>query len=535
MPDTMTADQNTSPTPAPPDAGNTPAQQAPAPAQPAPSPAAQPNGTPNYPPSPDQGGPVPTGSGQEDVNTRGWRNVVVGALKGLVNHVKGTAEGLYEGGIPGMIRGAVDPNAARTQYQQDQQMRAAKVAQAQALPRFTDAQAAATFADAAVRAEQAKEMPEHLKLAQAQAANQQAQILGAQGIYPTHIIPLGSDKETTEAVANKEFGDTTWLQAGDVLYGYDPNAIGGNRAILSELSLVNKIQGLPPVTPQTAKLLGRGFTKVAADGLTFFHPPYPGVDKADAQLVQYKNLLATVQKVWPNSDPDKAAAIDRLSQSVDWIEERNKEQQKQILSRSQEKAGQKFDTFQDQNGGLHETTANEAAKNGFVKPQAARQAAMATPMMSGTDADGNEVAGTKEELAAAGVKNVHTLPAQQSGSVTVARQLTQPTGLFHQVADEIAALDKKNKLGPVTSQWKDFWAGKLNTDPDFQKLRTSMGLLDSALMNVHVGAKGSEGMLEKFQRLADYRVSDVPTLRAALGAEYNYVQERAMRPKKKVQ
>jgi hypothetical protein len=37
-------------------------------------------------------------------------------------------------------------------------------------------------------------------------------------------------------------------------------------------------------------------------------------------------------------------------------------------------------------------------------------------------------------------------------------------------------------------------------------------------------------MLEHFKALADYRISDAPTLRAALASEWNYVHEKAMVP-----
>src|SRR5205807_9370753 len=98
-------------------------------AQPAPA------ATPNYPPSPDQGGPVPQGS-QPDPdagsNTHGWRAVLRGALSGLENHLKGAGEGLITGGIPGALVGAANPAMADNAMAARTAMVNSRVQQAQA-------------------------------------------------------------------------------------------------------------------------------------------------------------------------------------------------------------------------------------------------------------------------------------------------------------------------------------------------------------------------------------------------------------------
>jgi hypothetical protein len=148
-------------------------------------------------------------------------------------------------------------------------------------------------------------------------------------------------------------------------------------------------------------------------------------------------------------------------------------------------------------------------------------------MYTGTLPDGRVVAGTPGEMQSSGASGVTKLPAIESGKVVVARQLVAPNGLFHAVAGDIATLDKNGQLGTIASRWNDFVSGKVGTGPEFASLRANMGLLSTALMQAHVGARGSDEMREHFLHLADYRISDAPTLRSALSSEFKYVTEKA--------
>jgi hypothetical protein len=180
-------------------------------------------------------------------------------------------------------------------------------------------------------------------------------------------------------------------------------------------------------------------------------------------------------------------------------------------------------------GKVQETRAVESAKQD-VK----RQYAAISPgnMLVGSMPDGSQVAGTQDELQRAGATGVMKLDADNAKKTIISRQLIAPSGLFALVNNDLRQLDQSGKLGVVASRWSDFMAGKVGSEPEFTKLRTHMGLLATALMQAHVGARGSNEMLEHFKSLADYRISDGPTLRSALGAEYGYVKEKAMLPKK---
>lgn len=92
-------------------------------------------------------------------------------------------------------------------------------------------------------------------------------------------------------------------------------------------------------------------------------------------------------------------------------------------------------------------------------------------------------------------------------------------------------LDKSGDLSPIASRWNEFMAGKVGAgNPYVAALRAKMGLSTTLLMQAHVGSRGSAQMLEHFEDLANQKKLDGPTLKAALGAEVNYVQDKAMDP-----
>jgi len=196
---------------------------------------------------------------------------------------------------------------------------------------------------------------------------------------------------------------------------------------------------------------------------------------------------------------------------------------KQALEKT--KGGTRLDVQKLKNQGALDVQAlkNEgAAAKGSTKP---------ADMVFGTNADGRQVAGSPEELKAAGIPNAVKLPGTEGQKVVVARQLIGPRkGLFDLVNKDIDDLSKSGKLGVAASRWNEFMSGKVGDGPEFQALRTHMGLLSTALMQAHVGARGSKDMLEHFKELANYSISNEATLRKALQSEWEYVNEKAMLP-----
>lgn len=178
---------------------------------------------------------------------------------------------------------------------------------------------------------------------------------------------------------------------------------------------------------------------------------------------------------------------------------------------------------------------NEGAANvANIKAAAdtAKAANKPQDMVFGTDPEGRQVAGSQAELQAAGVKNPVKLPGTEAQKVVVARQLiTQRAGLFDLISKDIDNLEKQNKLGVLDSRLGTIKAQSIGSDPAFQPLLSHVGLLHTAVMQAHVGARGSESMLGHFKKLANPEISDAPTLKSGLGAIREYIEEKAMIPK----
>ena len=227
-------------------------------------------------------------------------------------------------------------------------------------------------------------------------------------------------------------------------------------------------------------------------------------DLSDYQMGTLKNTLSILQADEQNHSDTEQAASDQATTNA-----ANKKSQLDAIA-TQNKIQQQ----------------NNAAGN------KAANAKTDTTMYLGHDPQGNPIAGTSDQLKASGVQGVTKMPTEEVSKTNAARDLISPNGLFNSVAQNIQALQSKGQLGVVGSRWNDFLAGKVGEgDPDFQALRTNMGLLSTKLMQAHVGSRGSSQMLEHFQHLADYRITDAPTLLSALSAEHKYMTNTAAYPK----
>jgi hypothetical protein len=75
----------------------------------------------------------------------------------------------------------------------------------------------------------------------------------------------------------------------------------------------------------------------------------------------------------------------------------------------------------------------------------------------------------------------------------------------------------QNELGPVAGRWNEFWTGKVGTsNPEYMKLRTNVDLLTTALMKMHVGARGSDMIMQHFKDLIAQGKQSPDNMKAAL-------------------
>lgn len=94
--------------------------------------------------------------------------------------------------------------------------------------------------------------------------------------------------------------------------------------------------------------------------------------------------------------------------------------------------------------------------------------------------------------------------------------------------------ENEKQLGPLASRWDEFTVGKVGVKgKGYTQLRTDIGLLSTALMNMHVGSRGGEAMMEHFANLLKLSVQDPENLRAALGEIKLYAKqvEREAKPR----
>lgn len=177
-------------------------------------------------------------------------------------------------------------------------------------------------------------------------------------------------------------------------------------------------------------------------------------------------------------------------------------------------------------------------------PQAATPGTPSTPgtpnrihgkipeLVQGTTPNGQQIAGTPAELRAAGVNEFTKMPANNQSQVITARNLTSKGGLFDMVANDLSKF-KPEELDGLGNRWQEFLTGTFGADNRYIALRTHLnGLTGTALMQAHVGSRGGEHMMDHFADLADAHTFNYKNLNAAVDAERQYVEERAMRPPK---
>lgn len=124
-----------------------------------------------------------------------------------------------------------------------------------------------------------------------------------------------------------------------------------------------------------------------------------------------------------------------------------------------------------------------------------------------------------------GSTSVSGLSSENIGT-TQTRQMAEAAPKVLDFISKIEPLiDQQVKsLGPASSRWSEFMAGKIGApNPEFTKLRTNMILLQSTLMRMHT-QRGSEYMLKHFSELINYAKQSPENMKAALGEIKSYAQ-----------
>jgi hypothetical protein len=219
----------------------------------------------------------------------------------------------------------------------------------------------------------------------------------------------------------------------------------------------------------------------------------------------------------------------QIPQTVDWLEAQQK-QNTPLYQQNKNAVDAQINTLKAAHGQIAAEKAAVDARKAATK--AAADAGKVGSYVMGSMPDGSQVGGTEEELKAAGATGLAKMDADTAKKMVVSRQLIAPNGLFNMANQEMRKLDSEGKLGVLASRWNAITT-KAGDNPEFVPLMNHLKLLSTALMQAHVGSRGSEEMMEHFKSMADAGTMNAKTLRAALGSEYQYVHEKAMIAKKK--
>lgn len=115
-------------------------------------------------------------------------------------------------------------------------------------------------------------------------------------------------------------------------------------------------------------------------------------------------------------------------------------------------------------------------------------------------------------------------------------QLTGPSRTMIEKAPSVIDLAQKSidlvnqnqeKLGPVRGRIREFTVGTLGAkDPSFQALRTNLSLLSSLLLQMHVGARGGQQMIQRFDKKLTAAGPDPDNLKSTLNEIIAYANEK---------
>jgi hypothetical protein len=106
---------------------------------------------------------------------------------------------------------------------------------------------------------------------------------------------------------------------------------------------------------------------------------------------------------------------------------------------------------------------------------------------------------------------------------TMAEAAPKVLSLVDQVEKDLQNVEAVKGTGPVEGRLRDFFAGKVGApDPAFMRYRVDTDLLSTLLMRMHVGARGSTGMMEHFRDMVGSNKQSPENMRAALAGIRDY-------------
>lgn len=450
-----------------------------------------------------------------------WRNILAGALDGMAGAGRYGARSLG-GGLGAGVAGYQDQQQQQFQNQQAQ----AANARANEAQTFASHEAAARVAYMVANSNRIDQLNSDHQQAVATLSQQQLENYKSLGVSPV-LVTTDDSQDSTAAFAkakqmyNGQIPPLVAVNVSGQHYIFDSNQIQQAKAdkglaVINDATFqatgkqnaYNAEQWNAMQPDQRAQKLDEAMQAQSFNPATALTP-----NGVNAAIAQTKNSLALFQFNAPKSDPRTDAILKQKQQQLDLLTSYKKSLSDDAEAASQRQADVKVAAI---------NAKADATKNAPPKVE---------NMLIGYQ-DGNPVAGTQQELQAAGATGISKMPSETASKTIAARELVSPDGLFGKISAEMQAIGPQN-LGPAVGRWNEFLAGKVGTGPQFTELRNDLGLLSTKIMQAHVGSRGSVAMLDHFKAMADAGRMDYQTLAAALHGEYQYVHGVAMIPKQK--
>ena len=139
-----------------------------------------------------------------------------------------------------------------------------------------------------------------------------------------------------------------------------------------------------------------------------------------------------------------------------------------------------------------------------------------------TDTTGNKKYLTSEETKNERLKFIEDQPA---ANIKMMKQ-SAPHVLDLVNASDAVINKVSNDMGPIKGRFNEFMTGKIGTtNQDWISLRTNIKLLETRLMQMHVGARGGEYILKHFQDIFSYGYQSPENMKQALADVRSYANE----------
>lgn len=405
-------------------------------------------------------------------------------LKGLGGRLRGVLYGLATGGVPGAVAGSIDPNQAKTNYQDRQQVQAANV-------RFASARAAEMVANANRADAQWQSWDTDHQLAVQQ---QQLGILDeAQkaGFVVRAVTPLdqGAAANTQSAMNNLQqitstdgaVGEMLHLHVGDKTMSLqlrDPNA---------GLDLVNsrlKAQGLPNISQEMWQSYSQADRNSLGITALNFTDPERGHVSPDS-LVTLQNRLGLVK-----AQPDFTGKDDLVSSLQTAVDTQtsilDRQNERQAQQKAQEITTTGAATTQNQVANIQATAGPEASAAGQKAEATAKGSAKGAIEGQMSAMGGSTTTGTLNPATGADEGFLSQLPPQQANTIRAIGE-----GRVELSPRVMSSKDGKLLMQQLTTAYPNFDQSKalsyFKTRQDFTSGKTSVGINSYNTAIAHLG------------------------------------------------